>query len=230
MSKIRVAILDDHQSMLDGYTFRLRQHPKINVVATARYADELPALLYDHEIDLLLLDISVPISMEDAHPYPILHTIPQILEENPDLSILVVSMHKQSSLIQSVMEAGAKGYILKDDPEAILRLGDIVVSVAAGGVYFSKQSYDVLARGTGGPRDFPKLTQRQVEALSLCAAFPDTSTSELSERLSIAPSTLRNLLSTAYEHLGVHNRAAAIVRARQLGLITPFPLEPGTQN
>ena len=121
------------------------------------------------------------------------------------------------------MEAGAKGYIIKDDREAILQLGDIITSVAAGGVFFSKQSYDVLAGEETDPGEIKMLTKRQLEALSLCAADPNMSTAILAEKLSIAPSTLRNLLSDSYLRLNVNNRAAAISKARQLGLITPYP-------
>lgn len=70
------------------------------------------------------------------------------------------------------------------------------------------------------------LTPRQMQVLSLCAAFPDLSTAQLAEQLEIAPSTLRNLMSESYLRLSVRNRAAAIAKARQLGLITPYPPDP----
>lgn len=55
----------------------------------------------------------------------------------------------------------------------------------------------------------------------MCAAFPDASTAELCQMMNIANSTLRNLLSGAYLKLNVRSKAAAIARARQMGLITP---------
>lgn len=70
------------------------------------------------------------------------------------------------------------------------------------------------------------LTPRQLEVLSLSAALPDLSSAQLAQRLGIAASTLRNMMSEAYLRLGVHNRAAAIAKARQLGLITPYPPDP----
>jgi DNA-binding CsgD family transcriptional regulator len=60
----------------------------------------------------------------------------------------------------------------------------------------------------------------------LCAAFPDASTSELAEKMGVEPSTMRNLLSGAYEQLNVNSRAAAISRAMQLGLIPPPNPQP----
>ena len=219
--RVRVAILDDHQSTLDGYAYRLKDHPEIELVSTVNYGDQLEPLLEAHQIDLLVLDVSVPISVDDANPYPLLHMLPRLLEAHPSLAVLIISMHKQRTLIRAVMEAGAKGYIIKDDRQAILQLGDIITSVAAGGVFLSKQSYTALLGEEVELGDLRMLTKRQLEALSLCAAYPNISTSEMAKRLGIAPSTLRNMLSDSYLRLKVRNRAAAIAKARQLGLITP---------
>jgi DNA-binding NarL/FixJ family response regulator len=60
-----------------------------------------------------------------------------------------------------------------------------------------------------------------LEALSLCAAYPHSKTAELARKMKIANSTVRNLLSHAYLKLDVQTRAAAVAKARQLGIITP---------
>jgi DNA-binding CsgD family transcriptional regulator len=65
------------------------------------------------------------------------------------------------------------------------------------------------------------LSNRQTEALSLCAAYPEADTSCLAQQMGVANSTIRNLLSGAYLKLNVRNRAAAVAKARQMGLITP---------
>lgn len=145
LDTIRVAILDDHQSTIDGYSFRLKDHENIEVVATARYGNEIEEVLAMHAVDLLVLDISMPTSEQDSNPYPLLYMLPKLRDQFPDTAILIISMHKHRSLMRALMQAGAKGYILKDDRKAILQLGDIITSVAAGGVYFSEQSYAVMA-------------------------------------------------------------------------------------
>ena len=116
---IRVAILDDHQSIIDGYVYRLSQAPDIEVVATATYAGEFEELLASHTIDVLILDVFVPSAPDNPSPYPILHSIPQWLQQFPDLAILVISMYNRRTLVKSVVEAGASGYILKDDKPVI---------------------------------------------------------------------------------------------------------------
>ena len=72
LETIRVAILDDHQSTIDGYSFRLRDHENIEVVATARFGCEVEGILTDNDVDLLVLDISMPTSEDDSNPYPLL--------------------------------------------------------------------------------------------------------------------------------------------------------------
>ena len=215
---IRVAILEDHQSIIDGYLYRLGFFPDIDVVATATFAEQLDPVLDQQKPDVLILDVFVPTSPENINFYPILQDIPRWLQKFPKLSILVISMHQTRSLVRAVMEAGASGYILKDDNAMIQDLGSVIRSIARGGVQLSKRVYQYLL--TESPGDM-LLTPRQLQALSLCAAYPDASTGELAVKLGVAHSTLRNLLSSAYLRLEVRNRTAAITKARQLGLIPP---------
>ncbi|MFN8385845.1 MAG: response regulator transcription factor [Anaerolineales bacterium] len=220
--KIRVTILDDHQTTVDGYHLRLDASPRVEVVAAIHHGDELKETLKKHSTDVLLLDVGVPASPENPNPYPILYVIPALLQEYPDLAILVVSMHAERNLIRAIMEAGASGYILKED-QAILRdLENVIVSVSSGGIHLSKQAKEAILRSDESRRD-SLLAKRQLEALSLCLSYPDSSTAELAKKMSISNSTVRNLLSGAYIKLGVHNRIAAVSKARQMGLISPEP-------
>lgn len=216
---IRLAILDDHQGIIDGYLYRLANEHDIKVVETILYGEALEPLLARHCVDVLLLDVHVPTGIDNPNPYPILHLIPKLLQAYPDLAILVITMHNQRTLIQAVMDAGASGYVLKDDRNAICKLATVIRLVADGGVYMSQSIYQTLRKGPKDELDQP-LGVRQLEALSLCAAYPDASTAELARKMSIANSTLRNLLSGAYIKLGVRTRAAAISVALQKGLIS----------
>lgn len=224
-SKIRVAILDDHQSIIDGYLHRLGAAPEIEVVATASFGEELEPMLARRPTDVLLLDVQVPTAPDNPNSYPILHLIPRLLQTHPDLAILVISVHSTRALIRAVMEAGASGYVLKDDQATIRELDAVVRTVASGGIHLSKLAHELLLKRQ--PDEGDVLTQRQREALSLCAAYPDLPTTELAVRMGVTNSTVRNLLSGAYLRLGVHTRAAAIARARQLGLISPEPVSIG---
>lgn len=220
--KVRVAILDDHQSIIDGYIYRLSSTREIEVTATANYGEELEPLLARHRVDVLLLDLSVRTSPENPNPFPILHIIPKVLQKHGQLSILVISMFAEPGLMRSLIEAGASGYILKDDQAAFRELGNVVLSISHGGIYFSKKAHSLYVQ-IDAVNNSEVLTPRQMEVLSLCAAYPDASTSDLAEMMTISNSTVRNLLSSVYLRLGVHSRTAAVEKARELGLVTPRP-------
>lgn len=222
--RVRVAILDDHQSIIDGYTFRLNNSPGIELAATALYGEELQDMLRTHPVDVLLIDLSVQTSATDPTPFPVLRAIPQLLQEHPDLRVLVVSMHTGPGLMRTVVEAGVSGYITKDDHEALKNLGRIVLAAAGGEIYFSPEAYR-LYREFEKVRTGELLTPRQVEALSICNLYPDMSTADLAGMLAVSNSTARNLLSSAYLRLGVHSRPAAVAKARELGLLKPGPRE-----
>jgi len=215
-NQIQVTIMDDHQSIVDGYLFRLSNTPEIEVLGVLSYGDELEPALKKHPADVVLLDVQVPTSPTNLNSYPILHTIPKLLELYPDLAVLVISMHNDPGLIRAVVEAGASGYILKDDREKLQSLGRWVKAVASGEVCFSEKALKAFLKKNNG-----SLTGRQLEALSLCASYPNSKTAELARKMKIANSTVRNLLSNAYVKLGVQTRAAAVAKARQMGLITP---------
>jgi two-component system, NarL family, nitrate/nitrite response regulator NarL len=218
--KIRIAILDDHQGIIDGYLYRLSNAQDIEVMFTISYGESLEPMLALHPVDVLLLDVSVPIGPQNPNPYPILHLIPRLLQTYPNLEILVVSMYSHRALISSIMEAGASGYVLKDDQMSIRELAAIIRLVAHGGIHLSQKAHDELRKRSAGSLDQP-LSVRQTEALSLCAAYPEADMGQLAQQMGVANSTIRNLLSEAYLKLNVRNRAAAVLKARQMGLIAP---------
>lgn len=218
--KIHVAVLENHQGIIDGYQFRLGNAADIEIVATAIYGDDLEPMLARVQVDVLLLDVHVPTNAENLNPYPILHLIPRLLQAYPNLVILVISMHTGRKLIEAVMEAGASGYVLKDDQATIRDLAAVIRSVAGGGIHLSQLAYRQLEMGrheTGAQL----LAPRELEVLSICASVPDISTAGLASRLCIANSTVRNLLSKVYLKLNVRTRTAAIAKTRQIGLLPP---------
>ena len=221
---IRVIILDDHQSIIDGYLYRLIKEPQIEVVATLTFGEDLEPALAMHPADVLLLDVKVPNAPDESNPYPILHTMPKLLDIYPGLYILVITMHNGAGLIRAVMEAGASGYLLKDDQAMIRDLGNVILAVANGGIFLSQFAHQVLLK-LGPGMESEQLSRKQLEALSLCAAHPNLTSAELSKKMRVSNSTVRNLLSSAYLHLGVQTRMAAVDKARKLGIITLHPTD-----
>lgn len=220
IKKIRVSILDDHQITLYGYLHCLGQVPSIEVVNTLHFGEELEPALEQKPTDVLILDVSVPTAPDNRAPYPILHIIPQLLNRYPDLEILVISMFTDRSLIRALVDAGASGYIFKDDQQAIQGLDKVVTVLANGGNYFSPEARELILKNRG-QNSIEPLTARQLEALSLYAADPASPTLEIAKKMVVSVATLRNHFAQAALRLGVHSRSAAVARARDLGLITP---------
>ncbi len=218
---IRVVILDDHQSIIDGYYYRLGPERSIEIVGAVRCGEDLEALLAQQPADVALLDVYVPTSAVNSNPYPLLFAIPHLQQRYPALAVLVISMNNDPTLIKALLAAGASGYILKDDGATIQALAAVVLAVAEGGVHFSTEIYQSLQQHPA-PGGEPGPTRRQLEALSLCAAYPGEPYAHLARKLGVTESTVRNLQSGAFTRLGVRNRAEAIHRARELRLITPL--------
>lgn len=217
MSPIRVAIAEDHQSIVDGYLYRLKGSG-VRVVGMARYGEQIEPLLAEHPADVLILDVHLPTSATDSTPFPVLSLLPRLRLTHPQLRVLVISMLNRPALIEALIQAGISGYILKDDYTSIQKLARIVERVGQGAIYFSPGATRQRPASLNQP-----LTARQLEALSLCTRYPDENTRALASRLGISASTLRNLLSACYQRLGVRTRAAAIARASQLGLLPGQP-------
>jgi DNA-binding NarL/FixJ family response regulator len=118
----------------------------IEVAFTLSYGEALELMLAQQPVDVLLLDVSVPTGPQNANPYPILYLIPKLLQTYPHLEILVISMYSQRALINSVMEAGASGFILKDDQLAIRELAAIIRLVAYGGIHLSQKAHQELMK------------------------------------------------------------------------------------
>jgi two-component system nitrate/nitrite response regulator NarL len=212
---IRVAIIDDHQSIIDGYVHRLLDMPEVEVVASGLNGEDLQQILASQPVDVLLLDLSIPSSAKERNTYPIFHELPTLLRKHPALKIIVISMFTQLSLVQAMFDLGISAYIFKDDHLSIQLLGNVVKTVADGGIFMSQGAYPSHAVAQAERI----LTPRQLEALSLCMAYPNLTTNALADQLGISTSTCRNLLSGAYQRLGVQNRAAAIAEAQRLGML-----------
>lgn len=213
---VRVAILDDHQSIIDGFIYRLTPARDIQVVANAAYGEDLlPMLRNNDPVDVILLDMSVPTSETNSNQYPMIFALRSLMDEFPRLKVVVISNFKEKGLVKAAIEHGVRGYIFKDDQASIQQLARIVMIVAAGGNYFSAGAYYEMTE----EKSKRNLTPRQVEVLTVAAAYPDESTEDLAKRLMISGSTLRNILSNAYTRLGVRTRSSALDRVRQLGVV-----------
>ena len=217
-SPIRIAILENHQTTIDGYRFRLPA-PEFEIVGVAEVYSDWEPLLAAQAADIALMDVKVPLRPDNSDPYPILRAIPKLVQTYPNLALLVISAYPEPTLMLGVLEAGASGFILKDDNALLRELPSVVRSTVFNrGIYLSPAVRQIWLQRQARRAEH-ELSARQLEALALSATYPQESTTQLGARMNVAPSTARNLLSQAYLRLGVSTRMAAILKAKELGLI-----------
>ncbi len=218
MANVRVAILEDQAMVVDGYRYRLAHVPGIEIVLTAPDGQTFEAQLAATPADVVLMDIGVPTAPDNDNHYPIPAALPRLHSRYPNLNVIIVSVSADHVLIDTMLTAGATGYLVKSDTEAYERLGEIITIVAEGGQYLSQTAQQLLRR-TPSSDGAAQLTRRQVEVLALAAAYPDNNLGELAQQLSVSPTTVRNQMSQIYLRLEVRTRHAAVLRAKHLGYI-----------
>jgi DNA-binding NarL/FixJ family response regulator len=211
---IRVIIVDDHPMYRIGVAAILEHADDIQVVAEAADGDELVATARELRPDVVLTDLSMP-GMDGAS------ATKALLSEAPDTAVLVVSMHEDDQHVVAALRAGAAGYLVKGaDGDEILRA---IRAVAAGGaVYGASVARKITAHYAGADeesplaRSFPTLTPRECDVLELLAE--GCRNHEIARRLFLSEKTVRNHISQVLMKLGVPDRTAAALMAREAGL------------
>lgn len=127
MDNIKVMIVDDHQVVLDGFVARLELEHDIDVVATASNGMEAIQTLRQHQPDVVLMDVSMPIMNG-------LEAVEQIKQFNSNVKVLMLTMHDNREYIIKVMQSGAMGYMLKDISSD--KLIQAIKTVHQGSTYF----------------------------------------------------------------------------------------------
>lgn len=211
---IRVVVVEDHPMFRNGLVALLGELDGIEVVgeaATGEQAEEVVAAL---DPDVVLMDLHLP-GMSGVE------ATSRITTRQPRVAVLVLTMLDDDSSLLGAMRAGARGYLLKEAaPQEIVRA---VEAVAAGQAVFggaaAARMLAALSAVTEGPRPLPMLTDREAEVLELMAT--GLTNTFIAERLYLSDKTVRNHVSNIFTKLGVSDRAAAVARARDVGLGGP---------
>jgi DNA-binding NarL/FixJ family response regulator len=154
---IRLMLVDDHPLVRDGLRARLEAVPGFEVVAEAGNADEAHAQLEALRPALILMDVG----MKDVNG---IELTAALLERQPGLLVLMLSMYDNPEYVQRAMQAGARGYVLKDAPASEIIAA--IEAVAGGGTFLSPAVSKRLFRNQA-PR--PLLSSRESEILSALA-------------------------------------------------------------
>jgi DNA-binding NarL/FixJ family response regulator len=198
-------VADDHPAVLESVS-RYLEARAFRVVGRATNGEEAVALVEAQRPDLVVLDIRMPVLSGAA-------VIRRIARTTPQTSCVVYSGYGDAAVLNETLDAGARGYVLKDAPlDALVRA---LHTVAGGTMYIDPALADVLIRAMPG-RDLG-LTAREREVLRLLA--DGHSNESIGRELFISPDTARTQLGSAMAKLGVSTRTQAVAVALRNELI-----------
>ena len=213
---IRVLVADDQSMVRAGFRMLLGREPDIEVVAEASTGLEAVAKVERFAPTLVLMDIRMP-ELDG------LEATRRILAREGAPKILVLTTFALDEYIYDALNAGASGFVLKDDPPE--QLIEAVRTVAAGDALLSPQvtkrvihQFSRLPRPSA-PAGFDELTSREMEIFRLLA--DGLSNAEIADRLVIAESTVKSHITHVLAKLGLRDRVQLIVLAYQAGLVDP---------
>ena len=212
---IRVLVADDHPVFRDGLRGLVERAPDLELTGEATTGVEAVALAASTNPSIVLMDIRMP-EMSGIEATRL------ILDRDPDIGILILTMSEDDESLFAAMRAGARGYIPKDaDSEELLRaIRAAAVGEAIFGASIARRMMGFFAAGprAAAATPFPELTERELEILELIAE--GRSNGDIAQRLTITSKTVRNHVANVFNKLQVADRSQAIVRAREAGLGT----------
>lgn len=208
--KCRIVLVDDHSLFRNGLRGLLDRCEGYRVVAEAASGEEFLALLPVLETDVVFMDFSMP-GIDGAR------TTERALAQRPELKIITLSMFGDESYYQRMVQAGARGFLLKDsDISDVLQAID---TVEAGGSYFSPQLLSSLAGHMHAREDAPdeQLSEREREILvAVCRGL---SNQEIADELFISKRTVDKHRANILEKTGCKNTASLVVYAIRHGIV-----------
>lgn len=197
MTAIRTLIVDDHPLVRDGLKARFSRSHEIDVIAEACDGLQAIDLVKKLKPDVVLMDINMP-NLNG------IQTTESILDIQPNVLILVLSMHDDKEYVTSVIDAGARGYVLKSaSAEEML---NAIKAVYQGGIYYSPSIVDVLRRKPELTSNV--LTDREQVVLDLLAK--GASNKDSAKTLNISTRTVETHRRNIKKKLGLHTTSALI--------------------
>jgi DNA-binding NarL/FixJ family response regulator len=210
VTPIRVVVVDDHMVFREGLRALLGRVDDIEIVGEAATTQEAIEVTEAVRPDVVLMDLHLPGDGGEV-------ATTTILASHPEVGVLALTMHSDDTHLRHALQAGARGYLLKDaEPDAIIRA---IVAVNEGQAIFDPGIAQRVIAATGtsdAERPFPVLTEREYEILDrLARGLPNNA---ISARMGISIKTVQNNVSTILLKLGAADRAQAVAVARDAGM------------
>ena len=211
---MRILIADDHGIVRSGLKLLLDRQPDMDVVAEASDGAEAVAVTLRERPDLCILDVGMPRLTG-------LQATREIKAQAPDVSVLILSMHKDERYVFEALKAGASGYVLK--AEADQDLVEAARAVGRGEAFLTNAAERSLIRDwmsssdTGGPRE--ALTPREQEVVKLIAEAHTNA--QIAEVLHLSEKTVESHRANVLRKLGMRDRVELVRYAIRRGLVEP---------
>ncbi len=216
MQEIRILLADDHSVMRSGLRVLLERQPGFRVIAEAADGRETVDMAEAHLPDVLVVDIAMPrLNGIDA--------VREITGKHPKIAVIILSMHSDEGYVLRALKAGARGYLLKDSPEA-----DLIGAIRAvhdGKAFFSPAISKMLAedylrhlRQRGGEDTYELLTAREREVLHMLAE--GRSNKEVASILNLSLYTVETHRSNILQKLNLKGTPELILYAVRKGVIS----------
>ncbi len=203
--KITVLLVDDHSLVRRGFRRMLEDEPDMDVVGEAGDGEESVKLAKQLRPQVVVMDCALP-GMNG------LQATREIIEASPETAVLMLSMHSESTWVRQAIEAGAKGYVLKNALD--LELGTAIRKVADGETVFDpKVEQKNVLRGERSSA----LTQRELEVLQMIV--DGKSNKEIATALDLSANTVAVHRANIMNTLGIHKTAELVVYAIRAGLV-----------
>jgi DNA-binding NarL/FixJ family response regulator len=203
--KITVLLVDDHSLVRRGFRRMLEDEADMEVVGEAGNGEDSIKLAKELRPQVVVMDCALP-------GINGLQATRQIMEDSPDTAVLMLSMHTESTWVRQAIEAGAKGYVLKNAMD--LELGAAIRKVAAGETAFDPQ---VEQRSALKGERSAALTQRELEVLQMIV--DGKSNKEIAAVLDLSANTVAVHRANIMNSLGIHKTAELVVYAIRSGLV-----------
>ncbi len=213
---VRILLADDHTVMRAGLRLLLERHENFEVVGEAADGREAVEIAAAQKPDVVVMDVAMPHlnGVEAAR---------QILSRNPDIAIVMLSMHSDESYVLRSLKAGARAYLLKDSAEA-----DLIAAIQAiteGRSFFSpgvrallKEDYIYRLQKFGADDTYELLTAREREVLQLVAE--GRSNKEVASLLGLSLYTVETHRTHILQKLNLHSVPELILYAVRKGIIS----------
>lgn len=214
---IRILIADDHGIVRTGLKLLLDRIPDMEVVGEAGDGREAVRLARELHPDVVIMDIGMPLLNG-------LDATAQVVRDNERAGVIILSMYTDESYIVRALDAGARGYLLKDNADEDVERAVRIVS--GGRPFFSPsiaqallEDYVRLMRERRVQDSYEVLTEREREVLQLLAE--GRSNKEAAAVLDLSPYTVETHRNNMMQKLGLHNTAEIVLYAVRKGIITP---------